>query len=192
MSFHFRLACLVLAAGLVRIALPALAHESPHGAGHNGCEIRDDVVIHGTRQSRDIALTFDACPTRLVPGFAAEIVDYLAKEDIPATFFVSGRWAEAYAEALRQVADVPFFAIALHGYRHHRLNGASPAAMLAEIEDGRHALDKLGVRSQPLFRPPFGDHPAALAALARRAGVTPVLWDVAPGDPSPQEFRGGH
>jgi peptidoglycan/xylan/chitin deacetylase (PgdA/CDA1 family) len=134
-----------------------------------------------------VALTFDACPTRHVPGFAPEIVDALVKAEVPATFFVSGKWAEAHPADLRRLAAVPFFAIALHGYRHLRLTGAAATAILAEIEDGRRALEQLGVHPQALFRPPFGDRPPGLAALAQRAGVTPVLWDVAPGDPCPQE-----
>jgi len=171
--------------------LPVRAYaSSPHGARRAavaGCEIRDTVLIHGERSSHDIALTFDACPTHLVPGFASEIVEALVKAEIPATFFVSGKWAESHPDDLRRLAAVPFFAIALHGYRHHHLNGASPANILGEIEDGRRAIEAVGVRPQALFRPPFGDRPPGLAALAHRAGVTPVLWDVAPGDPSPKE-----
>ena len=187
----FRCVLLVAAACVVWPASAVLARQPPRSSAAldtaGGCEIRDAVVIHGTRHSHDIALTFDACPTRHVPGFAAPIVDALVKAEVPATFFVSGKWAEAHPDNLRTLANVPFFAIGLHGYRHHRLNGAPAAAILGEIEDGRRALEQLGVQPQPLFRPPFGDRPPGLAALARRTGFTPVLWDVAPGDPSPQE-----
>src|SRR5438552_3399295 len=91
-------AVLALGAALAWPALPARGRESPGAAGvatDAGCAIRDDMLIHGLRHSHEVALTFDACPTRLVPGFAAEIVEYLAKEGVPATFFVSGRWAES-------------------------------------------------------------------------------------------------
>ena len=176
---------------LAAVAPPARAREAARrGAARpadTGCAVRDTLLIHGPRESHDVALTFDACPTRHVPPFAPAIVDALVKAEVPATFFVSGKWAQAHPDDLRKLADVPFFAIALHGYRHHRLNGASDKTILGEIDDGRRALEQLGVRPQALFRPPFGDHPPGLAGLARRARVTPVLWDVAPGDPSPQE-----
>ena len=149
--------------------------------------MRDGVVVHGARRSRDIALTFDACPTSHVPGFSAAIVAYLARAQVPATFFVSGRWAESHPQDLAQLEAVPFFEIALHGYRHHRLNGAPQAAILAEIQDGQQALVRLGAHPRALFRPPFGDQPRVLASTAHAAGVTPILWDVAPGDPNPQE-----
>jgi peptidoglycan/xylan/chitin deacetylase (PgdA/CDA1 family) len=158
---------------------------SPHAT--DGCETRDAVFVHGVRQEPQVALTFDACPTTHAPGFSPEIVDLLVKESVPATFFVSGRWAETHPGELARLAAVSFFEIGSHGYRHHHLNGASTAAIRAEIEDGQQALARLGHAAQPLFRPPFGERPPALAVAARQAGVTPVLWDVAPGDPDPKE-----
>lgn len=149
--------------------------------------MRDGVLVHGSRQSRAVALTFDACPTSHVPGFSAAIVEYLVREHVPATFFVSGRWAESHPRELAQLEANPLFEIALHGYRHRKLIGASEAAVLAEIQDGQKALVRLGANPRALFRPPFGDQPHLLAAIARTAGVTPVLWDVAPGDPNPKE-----
>ncbi len=153
----------------------------------DGCATEDGAVLHGPRGSGVVALTFDACPTSHVPGFSPEIMDRLRAEGIPATFFVSGRWAEAHPRELGQLAAVPFFEIALHGYRHHHLREGSLDAAVSEIEDGRQALLRLGQTPQPLFRPPYGDHPPLLAEAARHTGVTAVLWDVAPGDPDPHE-----
>ena len=183
-----------VAISILCLATAALAEEVGHvtatapalSAGRENCEIRDGVFVHGSRRTHDVALTFDACPTTHVPGFSPAIVDQLVEQSIPATFFVSGRWAEKHPQELARLAGVPFFEIALHGYRHHHLTGASTAAIRAEIEDGRQALRRLDSKPEPLFRPPFGDHPPALQTAAQAAGVTPVLWDVVPGDPNPQ------
>ncbi len=183
--------CLIVLLTLCLAPQPLHGRETPQGSharvSEAGCSLRDALFSHGERASHDVALTFDACPTRHVPPFAPEIVDALVKAEVPATFFVSGKWAEAHPDDLHILSAVPFFAIGTHGYRHRRLNGASDQVILAEIDDGRRALEQLGVRPLALFRPPYGDHPPGLVGLARRAGVTPVLWDVAPGDPSPQE-----
>ena len=55
-----------------------------------------------------VALTFDAehpdrswCP----PGNAERILDALRDEDVPATVFVQGRWAQAYPSTARRIAD---------------------------------------------------------------------------------------
>src|SRR5512143_2312415 len=115
------------------VAILACSGSAAHAAAvasQDACAVHDGVVVHGSRRGRDIALTFDACPTSHVPGFSAAIVAYLAREQVPATFFVSGRWAESHPQDLAQLEAQPFFEIALHGYRHHRLNGAPQAAIL--------------------------------------------------------------
>ena len=164
----------------ILIALPA-------SASGNGCRFDGDVLIHGRRDSGLVALTFDACPTRHVPPFATDIVDELEHAKAPATFFISGRWAEAHPVELRRLSAEPRFEIALHGYRHRHMTGASHDAIVTEIEQGRAALLQLGEAPQALFRPPYGEMPRVMQNAARDAGVTPVLWDVAPGDPDPHE-----
>ena len=47
------------------------------------CGMRAGVFVHGARDGQEVALTFDACPTRQVPGFGAEIVAYLMREALP-------------------------------------------------------------------------------------------------------------
>ncbi|MFM7143540.1 MAG: polysaccharide deacetylase family protein, partial [Alphaproteobacteria bacterium] len=143
------------------------------------------MLAHGPRRDPVVAVTFDACPTSRSPGFAPEIVDLLERERVPTTFFVSGRWAETHPKEFARLRSVPFFEIALHGHRHRHLVHGAPEAMLAEIEDGRAALRRLGAEPVAIFRPPFGDSPEELASVARRAGVVAVTWDVAPGDPDP-------
>lgn len=151
----------------------------------SACGVRDGVVLNGPRNSHDVALTFDACPTLHVPGFAPAIVDSLKQHDVAATFFVSGRWAEKHRDAFATLVGVPTFDVALHSQFHRHLRGASAQNIRAEIENGRATLQRLGATPQPFFRPPFGETPPPLPIAARAAGVTPVLWDVAPGDPSP-------
>jgi peptidoglycan-N-acetylglucosamine deacetylase len=178
-----------LAGAGIAVAAQRAQHGADRVAAGSGaaCERQSDALLHGPRGSGLVALTFDACPTSHAPGFSPEIVERLRAEAVPATFFISGRWAEQHPRELQQLAAVPFFELALHGYRHHHLYDGSLDAAVSEIEDGRGALLRLGQTPQPLFRPPYGDHPKLLAEAARRAGVTPVLWDVAPGDPDPHE-----
>lgn len=166
---------------LLAVAAPLAA------AANDGCRFQDGVLQHGRRDRNLVALTFDACPTSHKPPFAADIVDELQQAGAPATFFISGRWAEAHPAELRRLAADPKFELALHGYRHRHMRGASHAAIVAEIEEGRAALQRLGESPQALFRPPYGETPKEMEEAARAAGVTAVLWDVAPGDPDPHE-----
>ena len=171
-----------LLAGVQKPPLPGNCSTEAAAKRHPVCE---NVLFHGSRETHDIALTFDACPRKHVEAFSLRIVQYLKKEKIPATFFVSGTWAESCPECLRQLEDEPLFEIGLHGYSHKKSTGLSEEEIAGEIEKNRTALIRLGADPQPLFRPPYGDNPFALSEAARRMGVTSVMWDIGPDDPDP-------
>ncbi|MGA9061179.1 MAG: polysaccharide deacetylase family protein [Terracidiphilus sp.] len=145
-----------------------------------------DILYHGSRTRPEIALTFDACPTKRRPGFSTEIVDYLQREHIPATFFISGVWAEQCLACLRRIADVPFFEIGMHGYHHWKSSDLTEQDIASEIERNRSAIAQLGYNTQPFFRPPYGDCPPKLVAAAKKLGILTVMWDVVSGDPNPR------
>lgn len=67
---------------------------------------------------KSIALTFDACGSPRGKGFDAPLIDFLERERIPATLFVSGLWIDANPVLFRRLAANPLFEIANHGYRH--------------------------------------------------------------------------
>ncbi len=141
--------------------------------------------MHGSRDSNELALSFDACPTSDIPSFAESVVDFLECECIPASFFVSGLWAEANLEPFRRLMRSPFFEIGLHGHHHPRLIGASAEKIASEIEDGRAALMRLGANPAPLFRPPYLDLPPSLPEIAQQKGVLIVAADAGLGNSDP-------
>lgn len=170
------------------VVLGLLGFVAPDGAGHlafarASCGFHRGALTHGDRASRQIALTFDLCPTSRRPGYASEIVALLKERRIPATVFISGAWATAHRAPLRELAETGTFELALHGDRHRHLAHLSELAIVDEIESGRRTLERLGVTPVALFRPPYGETPRALAAAAERARVSVILWDVVSGDP---------
>jgi len=144
-----------------------------------------DILYHGSRSRPDIALTFDACPRKERPEFSTEIFNFLQREHIPATFFVSGLWAVHSQAPLRQLAAVPYFQIGLHGYHHWKSSELTEPVIASEIERTRSTIVQLGGNPQPFFRPPYGDCPPKLVKVARSLGVLTVMWDVESGDPNP-------
>jgi peptidoglycan/xylan/chitin deacetylase (PgdA/CDA1 family) len=74
-----------------------------------------------------IALTLDACGSAKGKGVDARLVDFLIREQIPATLFINGRWIDANPELFRQLAANPLFEIANHGIHHKpaSVNGRS-------------------------------------------------------------------
>ncbi len=74
-----------------------------------------------------IALTFDACGSANGMKFDKVLIDYLAKEQVPATLFINGRWIEPNRQEFERLAKNPLFEIANHGFSHKpaSVNGRS-------------------------------------------------------------------
>jgi peptidoglycan/xylan/chitin deacetylase (PgdA/CDA1 family) len=69
------------------------------------------------------ALTFDACggPGN-GDGYDRALIDWLVKERIPATLFLSGIWVESHRQIARELADSDLFEIGNHGWKHRPLS----------------------------------------------------------------------
>ena len=130
-----------------------------------------------------VALTFDAehpdrswCP----PGAAERILDVLAGAGIRATFFIQGRWAEAYPGTARRIADEGHL-IGNHSHHHARMPLLLDRGLQEDIDAARSAIVRATGRDpRPWFRCPWGagaEDPRLLAALAA-AGYRHVGWHV--------------
>ena len=136
-----------------------------------------------------VALSFDAehpdRPARA--GTAEAIVATLARHRIRATFFMQGRWVEAYPETARSIADGGHL-VGSHSHYHARMPLLHDLGLAADLADAEAAiLAATGVSPRPWFRCPFGDgsdDERVLAGLAA-AGYRHVGWHVAPDDWEP-------
>ncbi len=147
---------------------------------------------------KTVALTFDADMTAGQGARAARgerfdnpgLVAALRELKVPATMFMTGRWAEEYPRQARSIGRDPLFEVANHSYSHYAftddcygLPTVGEERMRADVERAYAAFRKVGVRdAMPYFRFPGGCYDRrALKALAA-AGVTAVQWDVVSGD----------
>ena len=129
-----------------------------------------------------VALTFDAEHPDRPTDLAAELrlLDALARLDVRATFFLQGRWVEAYPDRARAVAQAGHL-IGNHGFYHVRMPLLSDEGLATDIADAeRVILDETGVDPKPWFRCAFGagDDDARVLAAVAAAGYRHVPWDV--------------
>ena len=133
-----------------------------------------------------VALTFDAeHPDRpTTDGNADRLLDVLASDGIRATFFVQGRWAEAYPRTARRIADAGHL-VGNHSHYHARLPLLTPAGLAVDVRAAERAIaEHLGVDPRPWFRCPFGggaENPELVGRLAG-LGYREVDWHVNPED----------
>lgn len=149
-------------------------------------------------QKKTIALTFDADMTADEGPRAAdgerfdnpELIDALRELKVPATVFMTGRWADQYPEEARGIGQDPLFEVANHSYSHYSFTDGCyglpvlpESRMRSDVERGFTAIRNAGVaHPMPYFRFPGGCYDnRALRALGP-LGVTVVQWDVVSGD----------
>jgi peptidoglycan-N-acetylglucosamine deacetylase len=129
-----------------------------------------------------VALTFDAeHPDRPHHGeHAAWVLDELTRLDVRATFFVQGRWAEAFPALARRMADEGHL-VGSHTFYHARVPLLTEDGFDEDLhETERVLLEVSGVDPRPWFRLPFGAG-ADDEAIIRRIetlGYRHVGWDV--------------
>ncbi len=99
--------------------------------------VRDKVVIRGVATRKKVAaFTFDADPVpQAKPGFDTRVIEILRQRQVPATFFLTGRWIEQYPDETRALAADPLFELANHSYSHHAFK--SDCFGLPEIPDSQ-------------------------------------------------------
>jgi peptidoglycan-N-acetylglucosamine deacetylase len=129
-----------------------------------------------------VALTFDAeHPDRPHhAGGTERVLAILAATGTTASFFVQGRWAEAFPGIARSIADGGHL-IGNHSHYHVRMPLLSAKGIAADVRAAERAIRRAtGQDPRPWFRCPFGagtNDPAVLGAL-ERLGYRETRWDV--------------
>jgi peptidoglycan/xylan/chitin deacetylase (PgdA/CDA1 family) len=140
-----------------------------------------------------VALTFDAehpdRPHR--PGGAEAILDVLRDRNVPATFFLQGRWVEAFEPTARRIADDGHL-VGNHSHNHARLPLLTDDGLATDVKTAEEIIcAATGVDPRPWFRVPFSagfDDPRILDAL-QRLGYRDIGQDLVLDDWEP--FRTG-
>jgi len=139
-----------------------------------------------------IALTFDACGGRH-SGYNAPLIDYLRKEQIPATLFVTGIWIEKNKETFAQLAKDPLFEIENHGLMHRLCSTEGKTKygvhatrnigdVIDEMELCARKITQLTGRRPLFFRSATAYTDELSLKVAERLGMEVVSYDILSGD----------
>jgi peptidoglycan/xylan/chitin deacetylase (PgdA/CDA1 family) len=128
-----------------------------------------------------IALTLDACGSATGKGVDSRLLEFLIREQVPATLFINGRWIDANPDLFRQLAANPLFEIANHGIRHkpasisgrsiYGINGTkSIGEVVEEIELNARKIEAIsGVRPR-LYRSGTAYYDEIAVQISRELG----------------------
>lgn len=129
----------------------------------------------GCKSGHRIALTFDDGPNQPYTG---QILDLLAAERAPATFFVEGEAVAADPATVEREVRLGM-AVGAHSHTHSdRLPQMNQAAFAADLDRADAAIRAAAGFSPALFRPPYGHTSRTMLRALRTAGYTSIGWDV--------------
>lgn len=141
--------------------------------------IRSGVYVRafcGEKTDRKVVyLTFDDGPH---PPETERVLDVLRERGARATFFLIGSKVSGNKAVLRRMLEEGH-ALGLHTYSHA---GTFPLLsfdkMLADVNEGKRAVESVAGKKISLFRPPFGVTNPTIAKVVRTLRLQTVGWDV--------------
>lgn len=169
------------------------AHSTPGQWGEFVKGVDEDLITI----NKTIAFTFDACGGKNANGYDAELINFLRKEQIPATLFVTGKWIDANYSTFLQLSKDPLFEIENHGFNHQpcSVDGESEYGIhgtkdipdaIDEIEANAEKIEKITGRRPTFYRSATAYTDEACAKIAKQLGITIISFDVLSGDAVPK------
>ena len=116
---------------------------------------------------KKIALTFDAAWGN---EDTADLLSILARNQIHATFFLTGSWVDAYAAAGHDIGN--------HSQTHPEMSTLSKEQIRDELMQVHKNVKELTGQNMCFFRPPYGDYNNLLIQTATECGYLSIQWDI--------------
>jgi peptidoglycan-N-acetylglucosamine deacetylase len=145
--------------------------------------VTPQVIAHGSRSVKRLALTFDACATRVPSHYDTLVTKVLVETGTHATIFLGGKWMEEEQEQTLDLASHPQFELANHTFLHPHLKSVSDERIREELAKTQAVMYTLTGRQATYFRPPYGEYDERCVRIAAEMGLHTIEFDLASGDP---------
>ena len=121
-----------------------------------------------------IAISFDAAWGN---EDTQEILDILKKQDVKATFFMTGGWVESYPDDVKRILE-DGHDVGNHSENHKQMSTLSESECREEIMKVHEKVKELTGYEMQLFRPPYGDYNNQVINVTYACGYYPIQWNV--------------
>lgn len=132
------------------------------------------VFLKGDEKEKNIALTFNISWGE---KRVEEILQVLKENDVQATFFVSGEWAERHPQILKKITD-DSHELGMLGYRYKNYLEQEIGQVRKDLIYAREIFRKLGYEEVKLLRTPSGEFNKEIVELAKSLNFQIVHWSV--------------
>lgn len=110
-----------------------------------------------------------------------DILDTLEDEDVQATFFVSGEWAERHPQIVEKIVDANH-ELGMLGYRYKSYIEQDLETVREDLRLAKNTFEKMNIENMRFLRPPNGHFNDDVIELAESVGLQVVHWTVNPRD----------
>lgn len=139
----------------------------------------DDVAItKGNVEESNIALTFNISWGE---EKVHDILEQLKKEDVQATFFLSGEWAERHPTIVEKITEDQH-EIGMLGYRYKSYLEQDISQVQSDLILAKEVFGKIGFEDMKLLRTPSGQFNEEVLELAKSMDFDVVHWNINPND----------
>lgn len=128
-----------------------------------------------TKQLKRIAITFDDGPH---PDYTEQLLDGLKKQEVKATFFVTGEHAELHPDIIKRMSEEGHL-VGNHTYSHIQLRDSNKEAFKQELIKTNEIITQITGEEVLYVRPPYG---AWDKKFETELNMFPVLWNIDPLD----------
>lgn len=164
-------------------ALPSIAEE-----GFEPLLNKYDAIFTGDPARKSLYLTFD---NGYENGFTERILDVLKEKNVPATFFVTGHYANDQPELIRRMVNEGHI-VGNHSWSHPDLTRVSDADIREELNKVSELVAELSGQKRTVYlRPPRGIFSERTLAVSKELGYTNVFWSIAYKDWDTKQQKGG-
>jgi peptidoglycan-N-acetylglucosamine deacetylase len=150
-----------------------LSAAAAYGTVSKNSQLFGPSVCRGPSTRKAIALTFDDGPSEGTP----DLLDYLDKEGVTATFFECGMHVKRLPHIAGQVAAAGH-EIGNHSYSHPRLPFKSHEFIDIEFSEAQRVIQGETGVTPTLLRAPYGFRWLGLRAVQEKLLLLGVMWTV--------------
>jgi chitin deacetylase len=150
-----------------------LSAAAAYGTVSKSSQLFGPSVYRGHGGKKAVALTFDDGPS----GSTPELLEYLEKEGVKATFFQCGMHVKRLAHVAGQVAAAGH-EIGNHTYSHPRLPFKSGEFIEREFSEAQRVIQGETGVTPTLLRAPYGFRWMGMRAVQEKLLLLGVMWTV--------------
>lgn len=135
-------------------------------------------LTKGDQNQNALALTFNISwgDEKVV-----DILDTLRKENVRATFFVSGEWAERHPQLLEKIRKDKH-ELGMLGYRYENYIDMEIGQIKKDIQYAKEIFKKQGLEDIRYIRPPDGEFSKEIIDLVEEMDLEAIHWSVQTND----------